>query len=147
MTNEQFKNKIIDLGIKLNGLFCGYDIVLNKKLEVNIRLRKVKHKPNLKVGEIAIIKAIDFTLIAKKITKEAIDTVLALHDVPDNEDKYSKAIQYDEQIKHQIELTKYAIIGELIKEITPIKQTQFYYTLGIKNAEQLVAGNDVSPMY
>lgn len=147
MTNEKFKQTIIDMGIKLNGLFCGYDVVINKNLELTLRLRKVKHKPNLKVGEVPVIKAIDFNLIVENITKDAIDTVLALHDILDNNVKYEKIKEFDLQIKHQIELTKYAIIAELIKEITPIKQTQIYYQLGIKNAEQLVSGDSIYPIY
>ncbi len=147
MTNHEFKKSIIEFGIKLNGIFCEHDIVLNKKLEFNIRARKVKHKPNLKVGEVVIIRAIDMNMVAEKISKDAIDTVMAIHDLPSLENKDSFIQKYDSQIKHQIELIKYAIIGELIKDITPIKQTQFYYSLGIKNAEQLVDGSNTTPIY
>lgn len=146
MTNDKFKKSIADLGIRLNGLFCEHDVVLNKKLEFNIRARKVKHKPNLKHGEVVIIKAIDISSVAEQISKDAIETVLAIHDIV-GDNKYEKARQYDSQIKHQIELIKYAIIGELIKDITPIKQIQFYYSLGIKNAEQLVNGSDTDIVY
>ncbi len=147
MKNDKFKLKIIDIGIRLNGLFCGYDIVINKKLEINMRLRKVATKPNIKPGEVVIIKSIDINLIAQQITKDAIQTVLALHDILPDDDISLRIKQHEEQIKHQIEIIKYNIIAELIKDITPIKQTQIYYSLGAKNADKLVSGDDTSPIY
>ena len=147
MTNEQFKKSIMDLGIQLNGIFYGHDLFLNKKLEFNVRGRKVASKPNLKHAEIVIIKSISLDPVAEQIAKDSIQTVMALHDIVDMNDLVVKRKEYDAQIRHQIELTKYAIIKELVKDITPIKQTQFYYQLGMKNADRLVDGTDNNPIY
>lgn len=147
MNNKQFKDLIISKGVHLIGIFCGYDIVLNKKLEINIRMRKIKHKPNLKPGEIVIIEALDLTNHAKQIATDAIETTLAIYDLQEHEDKEKKINELDTQIKHQIMLIKFNIIIQLIHSITPQKQTQFYYSLGVKNAEQLTNGTDTVPNY
>ncbi len=147
MTNDKFKQSIMDLGIQLNGIFYGHDLFLNKHLQFSIRGRKVPSKPNLKHGEVVIIKSISLDPVAEQIARDSLQTVMALHDIVDVADFTSRIKEFDLQIKHQIELTKFAIIKELIKDITPIKQTQFYYQLGMKNAEKLVNGSETDPVF
>ena len=147
MNNDDFKTKIAQLGVQLNGIFYGYDLVLNRELNLSVRIRRVSNKPNLKPNEIVVIKSMDLTPVAKQIATDAIETTLALYDLQPNEDKAKKIQELDKQIKHQIELVKFNMIAELIKEITPIKQKQLFYSLGMKNADKFVDNIDDTPIY
>lgn len=147
MNNDEFKKKITTMGVNLNGIFSGYDLIINRELNLTMRMRRVINKPNLKPNEVVVIKYMDLTTVAKQIATDAIETVLALYDLQPNEDRESKVKELDKQIKHQIELVKFNIIAELIKEITPIRQKQLFYSLGMKNADKFVDGSDDTPTY
>ena len=150
MTNEQFKTKLRSLGIHLNGIFCGFDILIDKELMFHVRMRKKPTKVNYKLGEVLVIEAknIQKPEVAAQIAKDAIETVFAMHDVLVNDSNRDLKIkEYETQIKHQIEVYKNKVIQIVINEISPTLQLQIYHKLEIKNAQRLIDGIDNVPIY
>jgi hypothetical protein len=147
MTNVEFKKKILSNGVNLLGIFFGYDLVMTKDLEMYVRMRKKPKLPHIKKGEVVIIEAFDLTPHFDGISKEAGLTTLAIYDLQEGEDKDLKLMELEKQHQHQIMMQNWRLLVEFVKSITPAKQEQFYHSLEIKNAEQLVNGTDTIPIY
>ena len=150
MKEEDFKEKAINTkGLLL--LMYNNDLVLDKNLEFRMSERKKKDIPHLKLGEIVVLESINLdrkignTTMKDQIVKDAILNVHAQLDELECTPITIK--KNDKLIKEEITRMQEYMVMYLINTLTEIQIKQFYYKLGIKNAEQLIDGTSTVPIY
>lgn len=120
--------KIFNEEQSIFGLFCYQDLVLTKDLELVMKFRKKNNKPNLILGkEFVVVYAIKIEEVIPKFVEDAIQTVMAIKNVPNTDTNQEL---YKEDIFLQIDRIKSSYLKYLIissQTLNNVKQALFSF--------------------